>query len=231
MSLTFALDIYGTLINPLAIEQQLEQYAGDSAKPLAELWRNKQLEYSFRRGLMSQYRPFSDVTYEALRFACDSLGVDLTKHQRSAILSHYQALPAFDDVIPALRALFAKGVCLHAFSNGRSDDVAALLAHAGIDQWIESVVSVDDKQTFKPSPVVYEHFNSTVGADPEATCLVSSNPFDIIGAAACGWQTVWLRRNSSTIFDPWEFQPTHTITSLQELDALFADKFDLEGTQ
>ena len=220
MAPTFAFDIYGTLVDPLKMSVQLTRHVGDRAGPLAELWRNKQLEYSFRRGLMGHYKVFSGVTKDALGFACRALGVTLPDDVIVALMDQYRALDAFEDVRPALSALAAQGARLHAFSNGQARDVASLLAHAQIDNLIESIVSVDDVQTFKPDPRVYAHFNTVTGAPPDATWLVSSNPFDIIGAAAAGWKTAWVKRNPAAVFDPWEHSPNMVIGSLNELVSL-----------
>lgn len=121
---------------------------------------------------------------------------------------------------PALSALETKGVRLYAFSNGLADDIAALLSRAQIDGFIRSTVSVDDVRTFKPDPRVYAHFNKVTGSSPDATWLVFSNPFDVIGAAAVGWNTAWVKRSPKAVFDPWEHTPTKTITSLTELVSL-----------
>ena len=221
MTMTFALDVYGTLIDPLEISKQLSEHAGDRASDLAELWRSKQLEYSFRRGLMGGYVTFDTVTEAALDYACLALDVELADEVKAALRAQYRALAAFADVRPALSALAREGARLHAFSNGTSDDVASLLAHAQIDQHIGSIVSVDDVKTFKPDPRVYAHFNAVTGSTPAKTWLVSSNPFDVIGAAACGWNTAWVKRKSTAVFDPWEFQPSKVIGSLEDLVPLY----------
>ena len=221
MSITFALDVYGTLIDPLQIAEQLKGHAGDAAPDVAELWRNKQLEYSFRRGLMGQYKPFPEVTRAALEYAARVYDVTLSDEVESALMAMYRALEAYDDVAPALSVLERNGARLHAFSNGVADDVAALLAQAKIDNFIISTVSVDDVKTFKPDPRVYAYFNRVTGSLPDETWLVSSNPFDIIGASAFGWKTAWVKRKPASIFDPWEHKPTRVITSLEELIDIF----------
>jgi len=220
MAITFALDIYGTLIDPLRIAGTLQQHVGDNAAGIAELWRAKQLEYSFRRGLMGEYRTFPTVTRAALDYALQVFGVTLDETVKTALMAQYRALDAFEDVAPALSVLETKGARLHAFSNGVADDVAALLARADIDSFIISTVSADDVQTFKPDPRVYEHFNKVTGSTPEQTWLVSSNPFDVIGAFASGWNTAWVKRNPSAVFDPWEHAPDKVIKSLGELVSL-----------
>ena len=222
MPTTLALDIYGTLIDPLAIKTALVAHVGDEAGAFAETWRTKQLEYSFRRGLMGAYRNFSHVTRAALDFTCDTHGARVAEDDKIKLMSHYRTLDAFPDVAPALGALQQKGAVLHAFSNGVEDDITALLEHAGIDDRISSIVSADEVQTFKPDPRFYAHFLERTGAVAATTWLVSSNPFDVIGAAACGWCTVWVKRNPTAVFDPWGLAPTAIISDLTELPALIS---------
>ena len=220
MPTTLALDIYGTLIDPLAVKTALIVHVGDEAGAFAETWRTRQLEYSFRRGLMGAYRNFTQVTRAALDFACETHGARIADDDRINLMSHYRALDAFPDVAPALAALQHKGAALHAFSNGVADDIAALLEHAGLEDRILSIVSADEIQTFKPDPRFYAHFLERTGTTAASTWLVSSNPFDVIGAAACGWRTVWVKRNPNAVFDPWEHVPTAIISDLTELPAL-----------
>ncbi|MFT4585744.1 MAG: 2-haloacid dehalogenase [Gammaproteobacteria bacterium] len=220
MPATLALDIYGTLIDPLAVKAALVSHVGDEAGAFAEVWRAKQLEYSFRRGLMGAYRNFAHVTRAALDFACETYNVELSEQEKSTLMNHYRALDSFADVAPALAALHEKDVVLHAFSNGVAEDIAALLAHAGLDNKISSIVSADEVQTFKPDPLLYAHFLKRASASAATTWLVSSNPFDVIGAAACGWRTVWVKRSPRAVFDPWDHAPTAIISDLVELAAL-----------
>ncbi len=220
MPATLALDIYGTLIDPLAVKKALFDHVGDEAGAFAEAWRVKQLEYSFRRGLMGTYRNFTQVTRAALDFTCESHGARIAEDDRNKLMKRYRALDAFPDVAPALAALQQLGVALHAFSNGVADDITALLEHAGLEGRILSIVSADEVQTFKPDPHFYAHFLERTGATAATTWLVSSNPFDVIGAAACGWRTAWVKRNPNAIFDPWEHAPTAIIADLKEMLAL-----------
>jgi 2-haloacid dehalogenase len=220
MPTTLALDIYGTLIDPLAIGTALVAHVGDDSEAFAETWRSKQLEYSFRRGLMGAYRNFSHVTREALDFSCATYGVRIADADKTTLMNRYRALDAFPDVAPALAALQQTGAKLHAFSNGVADDITSLLDHAGLDDRVSSIISADEVQTFKPDPRFYAHFLERTGATAATTWLVSSNPFDVIGAAACGWRTVWVKRNQNSVFDPWEHIPTAVISSLTELPEL-----------
>ena len=220
MPTTLALDVYGTLIDPLAVKTALVTHVGDEAGAFAETWRSKQLEYSFRRGLMGAYRNFTQVTRAALDFACETHGTRISDDDKIKLMNHYRALDAFPDVSPALAALQQKGVVLHAFSNGVADDIEALLEHAGLEDRMTSIISADEVQTFKPDPRFYAHFLKRSGATADTAWLVSSNPFDVIGAAACGWRTVWVKRNPKAVFDPWDVEPTAIISDLTELPAL-----------
>ena len=220
MKTTVALDIYGTLIDPISIKSALAGHAGEQAGAMAETWRTKQLEYSFRRGLMGAYQDFSSVTRASLDYACRVYGIDMSNADKTALMNLYRTLDAFPDTAPALTKLVEKGAELHAFSNGESDVIAALLKHAGIEERITSIVSADTIETFKPDPRVYAHFLDATRSDSATTWLVSSNPFDIIGAAACGWNTAWVKRNPTAVFDPWDHEPTAIISDLNELATL-----------
>lgn len=217
MSIALALDIYGTLIDPLAIRTALLAHVGDEAGEFAETWRTKQLEYSFRRGLMGAYRDFTYVTRAALDFACKTHSVRIADDDKALLMNQYRALDAFPDAAPALTTLQQKGAALHAFSNGVADDIFALLEHAGLADRIASIISADEIQSFKPDPRFYTHFLKRAGTKAATTWLVSSNPFDVIGAAACGWHTVWVKRTQNVVFDPWEHVPTVIISDLTEL--------------
>jgi len=124
---TIAFDVYGTLIDTAGIVEALREFAGDRAPLMAGRWRDKQLEYSFRRAVMRDYVDFAVCTKQALDFNCSMMGVDIPIAGREALLGHYRRLPAFDDALPSLRALQGKGMRLFAFSNGRADDVEQLL--------------------------------------------------------------------------------------------------------
>ncbi|MEM7046853.1 MAG: haloacid dehalogenase type II [Pseudomonadota bacterium] len=217
MHTVFAFDVYGTLINPLGISVVLEKHVGGNASAMAELWRSKQLEYSFRRGLMRSYIPFTDVTRDALNYACLALDIEIDDEIKHDLMRQYLRLESFDDVVPTLKMMVDQEVRLHAFSNGTSSDLNALLSHAGVLGFLESIVSVERIKSFKPDPDVYELFNEITQSQPENTWLVSGNPFDIIGAGACGWKTAWLKRSAAVVFDPWGYRPTKTISSLEDL--------------
>ena len=217
MATVLAFDVYGTLIDTQGVVTKLREYVGGQAEDFSRLWREKQLEYSFRRGLMRSYETFGVCTSQALDYTSAYLDVGLTTDQRAALLAEYRGLPAFDDVKESLVGLRADGHSLYAFSNGTADAVETLLEAAGIRNLFDDVVSVDDRQTFKPNPDVYEHLLNATATSAGEAWLISSNPFDVIGAVSCGLRSAWVRRSSKSIFDPWGIDPTLTIASLGEL--------------
>lgn len=217
MPLVVGFDVYGTLVDPLGMERQLESLYGDRGNAICALWRQKQLEYSFRRGLMRCYEDFDACTERALTFAVKTFKVELPEAVRRQLLTDYLNLPAFPDVLPALEALKASGCRLLAFSNGVASSLRTLLGNAGVLLYFEAVVSVDDIKTFKPNPDVYAYLLSRGGCSREDTWLVSSNPFDVIGAKATHLKAVWIRRNAEAVFDPWEFEPDIVVSDLAGL--------------
>ena len=212
-----AFDVYGTLIDPFRMEEHLRATFGEKAKEASELWRSKQIEYSFRRALMKRYRNFDECTAQALRFVSAQVGIPLSEDSQSILLSKYRQLPAYPDVITSLDEFAARGFTMAACSNGTDTAVRALLDHAGILPRFNTIVSVDPIRTFKPDPAAYEYLVAELGAPRETIWLISSNPFDVIGAKACGLRTAWVQRDPKRVFDPWEFEPDATVHSLVEL--------------
>ena len=158
-----------------------------------------------------------EICYPVGETGAEVFRTELGDAAKSSLLRAYRVLPAFDDVAASLEALHGKGCRLYPFSNGTVEMVDAVLAHAGIDGWFEPVISVDVLQTFKPDPRVYRHVTEVAGLAPQDCWLVSSNPFDIIGAVAFGMRAAWLQRAATAVFDPWDIQPTAVIGGLDEL--------------
>jgi 2-haloacid dehalogenase len=219
MATILAFDVYGTLINTHGVLSLLENMIGIKAQNFSNTWREKQLEYSFRRGLMQNYVPFSVCTKQALDYACLAHKTPLSDEQKQQLLEQYKILPTFDDVKGGLEQLKAQNYRLFAFSNGAADAVNTLLETAGISDYFEGVVSADDMKTFKPNPGVYSHFLREANSTGANTWLISSNPFDITGAISHGMRGAWIKRSEDSIFDPWEIQPTTTATDLVDLKA------------
>ncbi|NKB76304.1 MAG: haloacid dehalogenase type II [Gammaproteobacteria bacterium] len=216
-NLTLGFDVYGTLIDTHGVVVELEKYIGDLAPCFSQIWREKQLEYTFRRGLMEQYQPFGVCTKDALEYTNLILSCGLDEQQKSTLIQCYSTLPAFDDAIAGLEQAKAAGFTLFAFSNGQEAAVNQVLENAGISKYFTGTVSVDDLKTFKPNPAVYEYFVKKTHADKSSAWLVSSNGFDVIGAVSAGMKAAWVHRSTSVVYDPWGIQPTLTVSSLDGL--------------
>ncbi|MGY5453039.1 haloacid dehalogenase type II [Agarivorans sp. MS3-6] len=218
MSITLAFDVYGTLIDTHGIDCLLEKLAVKNVTEFSQTWRNKQLEYSFRRGLMQHYQSFAVCTKDALDYTCRFYKAALTTAQKQQLLDAYKTLPAFDDVPAALSQLKDSDIKMYAFSNGSLAAVEQLLESAGIKHLFDGVVSCESLQSFKPNPAVYRHFLQQAKALASDTWLISSNPFDVIGAISFGMHSAWVQRSEQAIFDPWGIEPTTVVKSLSELN-------------
>jgi 2-haloacid dehalogenase len=212
-----AFDLYGTLVDPIAIADQLERVLdrADSAA-VARAWRARQIDYTFRLTIMDRYRDFGWVTARSLDDALASLGLQLTAEARADLVAGYDQLPPFADVAPALTALRAAAPVLIVLSNGSPEMIDRCLRNAGLRAHFAAVVSADDVRAFKPAAAVYQHAAAEMGVETGAIRLVSSNPFDVIGAGTAGMKTAWCNRTGAafdTIADP----PELTVTDLGEL--------------
>jgi len=224
MTLTLAFDVYGTLINTHGLVPLLHNSLGDIATEFSLVWREKQLEYAFRKALMKRYEPFTVCTQQALEYTCARFKVSLTAEQKQTLLEGYKILPAFDDVKAGLEQLTAAGHRLYAFSNGDKKTVDILLDHAGIKTFFLDLISVNEVHSFKPDPMVYDYFLQKTGATNSEAWLISSNPFDIIGASAVGMNSAWIQRSLETVFDPWDIQPSLIVNNLVALSNKFNER-------
>ena len=210
-------DIYGTLVDPLDMDEHLREMVGEGAERFSALWREKQIEYTWRRGLMREYADFGVCTRQALDFAALSFGLELTDAQRERLLEEYQNLRPFSDVLPGLERLQSGGHTLVAFSNGVERTARVLLERGGVLDHLEAVVSVDDAGTFKPDPEVYRYLARRLDRPVGETWLVSSNAWDVIGAKSAGLRAAWVRRNPATVFDPWGIEADLVVEDLEQL--------------
>jgi 2-haloacid dehalogenase len=223
-SYVIGFDVYGTLVDPQQMQEYLRPFAGDRAAKLAQLWREKQIEYAFRKALMKRYEDFGVCTLQALVFALHAFDISLSHQEQERVLDGYLNLRAFPDVQGGLKELRAQGHRLFAFSNGVRATVRKLLDRAGIIGEFEDVISVDDVKSFKPDPTVYSHLVRKADQPVIETWLVSSNPWDVIGAKSAGLRAAWIRRSGDQLFDPWGVDPDTIAKDLVDLGQQFSWK-------
>lgn len=223
MSLALGFDVYGTLVNLLDLRTTLQGLVGDLAETFAVHWRQKQIEYAFRRTAMQDYADFNTITREAMEYTIAELGVELSERGRRRLMDAYESLRPYRDAAPALTALRDAGHTLVAFTNGVEASARTVLDHAQLLPYFEQIISVDAVQTFKPSPVVYHYLAERLGRPPGETMLVSGNVWDVVGARGAGLRAAWVRRNSRTVYDPWGAPPDLIVSDLNDLAAKLAD--------
>jgi 2-haloacid dehalogenase len=216
MSEALAFDMYGTLVDPVGIGKQLERYLPDQARRLAEVWRQKQLEYTFRLAAMERYEDFGQVTRKALDYALAMVGGELAPEQKDALMAQYNDLERFADVEPGLKRLKEAGHAMIVFSNGAPHMLEALMDAAALRPYFQGFVSVDEVKTYKPSPKAYRHAARRLGRPIQEVLLISSNPFDDIGAEAAGMRAAWVDR-SDGLFDTLGSPPEIVVGTLTEL--------------
>jgi 2-haloacid dehalogenase len=207
-------DAYGTLFDPFAVKTRAEELFPGNGAALSQLWRAKQLEYSWLRTLMGRYENFWKITEDALLFACHTLKLSCDKHLRSQLMQVYLTLPAFPEVKPALAKL--SSLPLSILSNGTPEMLAPLVAANDMTRYFKNVFSVDALQMYKPRPEVYQHAVSSLGVPKEAIGFISSNFWDIAGATSFGFRTFWLNR-ASVPADELGIAPIAVLSTLTEL--------------
>jgi 2-haloacid dehalogenase len=207
-------DAYGTLFDPFAVKTRAEELFPGNGEALSQLWRAKQLEYSWLRTLMGRYENFWKITEDALLFACHTLKLSCDKHLRSQLMQVYLTLPAFPEVKPALEKL--SSLPLSILSNGTPEMLAPLVATNGMTHYFKNVFTVDALQMYKPRPEVYQHAVSSLGVPKEAIGFISSNFWDIAGATSFGFRTFWLNR-ASVPADELGIAPIAVLSTLTEL--------------
>jgi 2-haloacid dehalogenase len=216
-----AFDVYGTLVDPMGMSDLLASDARDAAQSVSALWREKQLEFAFRKGLMRAYEDFGVCTRQALRYAMASHGLTLTKKREDELMNAYLQLPAFEDALPALRALEGNYL-MFAFSNGTPGALKKVLGHNDLLPLFDGLVSVDEVRSFKPDPAVYAYARRATGAMDNPLCLVSSNAWDVIGARAAGLMAIWVKRDQHKVYEDWGIEPSAVINSLSELPGVLS---------
>jgi 2-haloacid dehalogenase len=213
---TLCFDVYGTLVNPIRLPGRLRQQVGESADQVSAIWRQKQLEYTFRLTAMEWYRDFEWVTRRALMFAVRSVGGDLSPEQLQSAMESYAEMDAFPDVPAGLDRLAADGHRLTVLSNGTPAMLDAVLRWAGLAVRLQAVISANEVRAFKPAPRVYEHAAARLTTPIGELMLVSSNAFDVIGARNAGMETAWIRRDGA-VFDEFDIAPGLVAGGLEEL--------------
>jgi 2-haloacid dehalogenase len=212
-------DAYGTLFDVHSVVEQCDELWPGKGLLLSQLWRTKQLEYSWLRSLMRRYQDFAQVTDAALGYACAALGLPLDGERRRRLIGAYRELATFPEVRGALAALKASKIRLAILSNGSPAMLRPLVAHAGLGELIGTVLSVDPRKIYKPAPAVYRLAVERLRVPKRSLGFVSSNCWDACGAKSFGFRTFWINRTGAPV-DALGVAPDHVIGGLDELPGL-----------
>jgi 2-haloacid dehalogenase len=204
-------DAYGTLYDVHAVIRRCESFWPGKGAALSQLWRAKQLEYTWQRSLMRRYAPFSQVTDDALQYACASLGLALDGARAEALRQEYRTLAVYPDVPLALARFKTKKAIL---SNGSPDMLEPLVRHSGLQ--FDAVLSVDECRVFKPAPEIYQLAVDRLGVAKEDIGFVSSNCWDALGAKSFGFRVFWINRGGAPV-DRLGIQPDRVVAGLHEV--------------
>ena len=211
-------DAYGTLFDVHSVASTAELLFPGKGQALSQLWRTKQLEYTWQRSLMQRHADFNRVTQDALGYACDALKLAHHPAQAVQLVAAYRTLAPYPDAREALSQLTGRKK-LAILSNGAPDMLNAVVAHNNMLSLFDAVLSVEDVGVFKPDPRVYTLAVTRLGVPANEIGFVSSNCWDAAGAKAFGFTVFWINRAAAPV-DRLGVTPDAVLTSLNELAAL-----------
>jgi 2-haloacid dehalogenase len=185
-------DAYGTLYDIQSVAEITEDAFPGYGEIITQVWRIKQLEYTWLRSLMRRYQDFSHVTQDSLAYTLRCLGLQHDRDTFERIMEKYLHLDLYPDALAALAAL--KGNKLAILSNGSPEMLNALVKNTGLDRVLDATLSVDPKKVFKPAPDAYTLIEEELGVAPREVLFVSSNPWDACGAKSFGLNVAWIER-------------------------------------
>lgn len=211
-------DAYGTLFDYASAVERCRDRLEPGADRLTELWRRKQLEYTWLRSLMGQYDDFWHVTGEALDYALAVAGRD-DPALRAFLMQQYLSLDAYPEVPGLLGALKGAGLRTAILSNGSVSMLTAAVSSARLSALVDATLSVDAVKVYKPHPHVYQLMVDRLGIAKEKILFFSSNGWDAVGAAAFGCRTVWINRGGA-VAERLPVPATVEVRSMAEIPAL-----------
>lgn len=206
----FVFDAYGTLYDTHSVATVTEEAFPGYGGLITQIWRMKQLEYSWQRSMMQRYEDFVVVTRESLAFTLKVFGLTYDPAVFDRIMDKYVHLDPYPDAREALAAL--KGHKLAILSNGSTQMLNDLVKNTGFDRLLDATISIDSERIFKPAPQAYTLIEKTLSVEPHEVMFVSSNPFDVAGAKSFGLNVAWIERVTPQAMAA-EFKPGQPVTA------------------
>jgi 2-haloacid dehalogenase len=211
-------DAYGTLLDVHSVVTACERLFPGNGARLSQLWRTKQLEYTWLRNAMQRHVDFNVVTQDALRVACEALALTYTSDAGAQLNAAYRTLQPFAEVRDALSVL-GRNQRLAILSNGAPDMLNAAVRHAGLESQFDAVLSVEEVGVFKPDPRVYQLAVDRLSLAKADIGFVSSNGWDAAGAKAFGFTVFWINRTNAPL-EALGASPDYIVTNLDDVAAL-----------
>ena len=185
-------DAYGTLYDVQSVADVTEDAFPGYGEIITQVWRIKQLEYTWLRSLMQRYQDFSEVTRDSLAYTLASLGLQYDDDTFARIIDKYLHLDLYPDALAALSAMKDRKLAI--LSNGSPAMLDALVQSSGLGRVLDAVISVDAKKIFKPSPEAYALIEEVLHVPPAEVLFISANPWDACGAKSFGLNVAWIER-------------------------------------
>ena len=185
-------DAYGTLYDIQSVAAVTEEAFPGYGEIITQIWRIKQLEYTWLRSLMRRYEDFSVITRDSLAYTLKLLGLKYDDAMFERIMDKYLHLDLYPDAAATLAAMRDRKLAI--LSNGSTAMLTALVRNSGLDRVLDATLSIDSQKIFKPSPDAYTLIESRLGVPPAQVLFVSSNPWDACGAKAFGLNVAWIER-------------------------------------
>lgn len=186
-------DAYGTVFDVHSAVMRAGQALGPQAQAVSDLWRQKQLEYTWVRTLMGRYESFWALTEESLDYALATL-TPAHKNLRAALLESYRHLAAYDDVRPVLERIREKGAKTTILSNGDGTMLEDAVKAASLEALFDGLISIEEIGIYKTAPDAYRLVKGAFGIEPNRTLFISSNRWDVAGARLAGFHPLWINR-------------------------------------
>jgi 2-haloacid dehalogenase len=213
-------DVYGTLLDVYSVALRAEQMFPGAGERLARLWRDRQIEYSRLVSMSGQYRPFWQLTRDALQVSAATLRLSLDAAGEDSLMNEYRHLSAFPENRGVLQALAARGIRAGVLSNGDPDMLAVAMRSGGLTDLIDPVLSVHETRRYKTDPAAYAIGPAALGLPAQDILFVSSNCWDAIGATWFGFTTLWINRYDAPL-EQLGVAPTRTGRSLRDVLEFF----------
>ena len=185
-------DAYGTLYDIQSVAAITDKAFPGYGEIITQVWRLKQLEYTWHRSLMRRYEDFSVITRDSLVYTLRTMGLKYDTEVFERIMDKYVHLDLYPDARQTLSDL--KDYKLAILSNGSTEMLTTLVRNTGLDKILHATISIDSKRIFKPSPEAYSLVEARLGIAPAEVLFVSSNPWDAIGAKSVGFNAAWIER-------------------------------------